>query len=583
MTRFRIGTVGYLNAAPLTNLLDRDKYEVVAAHPRGIATALRTGEVDIALVPAAAALTDGDLRILPGWCIGADGPVASVVIAAETEPEDWTEVVLDGSSRTSVTLARLLLTQGPLSKRVRSDLVITDAEPGDGPKRVGGTVAAVVIGDPARALPAPLRKWDLAELWKQWTGRPFVFAVWAGRADLPQSVRDDLRAAGAAGVADIPTRYDGADRDYLRHNLRYTFDESALMGLRRYAALAFRAGLIGTSDVRFYEPSEPSRPRAADVDTKLASALDGAHLDAVDALTLLRDAPGAELLAAANLRRLALHPERTVSYLLARAFPAELVAAGGAPFDAAILAALSDKATTVVLSDLGLLDATTRVSRLRTVRASGLDALGVDVDQVDVTSFDALRDAGLAGLSWRVTQVPPIAALAAARAAGLPVDAEIWIDADGDLAQIVSRLLVARTAAETTGALTTVSVHLALPSGALVEPGRPTPSWFFRTVALARLLLGAVPHISGSPRTQGVDASQAALAGGADDLGVLATGVWSTDDDVQDFPVDVDLAERAMRVAGFEVVRRGASFEAVGGALTSLKRVRPVEARARAD
>ena len=38
-----------------------------------------------------------------------------------------------------------------------------------------------------------------------------------------------------------------------------------------------------------------------------------------------------------------------------------------------------------------------------------------------------------------------------------------------------------------------------------------------------------------------------------------------------------------MRVAGWTVARRVASFDSVGGALTSLKRVRPVESRARAD
>lgn len=582
MARTRIGTVGYLNAAPLTSALDRTRYDVVADHPRGIAEALRSGDVDIALVPAAAALTDGDFRILPGWCIGAFGPVASVVLAAETQPEAWTEVVLDGSSRTSVTLARLILTQGPLSRVVRPDLVITEGAPGDGPKRVGGTVAAVVIGDPARLLPVRLHKWDLAELWKQWTGRPFVFAVWAGRADLPQQVRDDLRAAGAAGIAAIASQYQGADRDYLLHNLRYTFDEPALMGLRRYAALAHRAGLVGTADVRFYEPSEPMRPRAPDVDARLAAALDGARLDAGDALTLFRDAPGAELLAAANLRRLALQPERRVTYLLARAVPAEIVRAGGAALDAELTAATGAHATAVVLSDLGLLPAADRHARLRVAADAGLEPLGVALDQVDAAELPSLRAAGLAGLSWRVTHDAPLAALAAARAAGLPVDAELWIDAAADEAQIVAHLLVVRAAAEATGAIASCSIHLALPAGALVEPGRPTPSWFFRTVALARLVLG-VAHVSASPRTQGVDASQAALAGGADDLGVLATGAWTTAEDAQTFPVDVDLAERSMRVAGWEVARRDAAFDVVGGALTTLRRVRPVEARARAD
>ena len=48
-----VGTVGYLNARPLTDAIDRTRWPVVADVPSRIATELAEGRVDVALVPVA--------------------------------------------------------------------------------------------------------------------------------------------------------------------------------------------------------------------------------------------------------------------------------------------------------------------------------------------------------------------------------------------------------------------------------------------------------------------------------------------------------------------------------------------------
>ena len=109
--------------------------------------------------------------------IGADGPVDSVLFVAETPPEQWRRLLLDGESRTSAMLSRLLVA-GPLADRLRDDLVIEEIPPGTGVERAGGDVASLVIGDAARALPDRLGvRIDLAETWKTWTGLPFVLSL----------------------------------------------------------------------------------------------------------------------------------------------------------------------------------------------------------------------------------------------------------------------------------------------------------------------------------------------------------------------------------------------------------------------
>jgi len=249
----RIASVGYLNAWPLTAFIDRAQHTVVEAVPSAVAEQLMAGQVDVALVPVATLLTEGDWRIVPGMAIGADGPVESVLLVAEGPVESWTEVVLDGESRTSAVLARLLLA-GPLAERV-GELKIREVGRGEALGLASGGTAALVIGDAARELPERLGvRLDLAELWKQWTGLPFVFAVWAGRAGLDPRIGHDLRAAARKGREAIADRFHEADRVYLAERLRYDLDDRALMGLRRFGALGRRAGYFQNGDVELLEP-----------------------------------------------------------------------------------------------------------------------------------------------------------------------------------------------------------------------------------------------------------------------------------------------------------------------------------------
>jgi aminodeoxyfutalosine synthase len=306
----RIASVGYLNARPLTDHLDRSRHTVVDAVPSEVAELLVGGSVDVALVPVAAILSGGDWCIVPGMAIGADGPVESVLLVAETPPEQWTEVLLDGDSRTSAVLTRLLLTRGPLAERAPG-VQITTVGRGEAPGLAGGSRAALVIGDAARELPERFTvRFDLAELWKQWTGLPFVFAVWAGRPDLDPRLGAELREAARRGLAELPDRYAGADRTYLTERLRYALDDRALMGLRRFAALGREAGLFPTGDLALLPPEQTRRPRDPSVSAALIGPRTGSDAefsrspDGAGELLLLANAPLAELIqAAAQVQR----------------------------------------------------------------------------------------------------------------------------------------------------------------------------------------------------------------------------------------------------------------------------------------
>jgi predicted solute-binding protein len=552
MTRTRIGTVGYLNAVPLTSEIDRDRYEVVADHPRGITAKLVAREVEVALAPVAGMLDDGDFRVVPGWCIGADGAVHSVLLVAETPPESWTEVVLDGESRTSVVLAQLLLRRGPLAERVRTDIPVRTVEPGAGVEAARGTVAAVVIGDAARVLPDRLtHRLDLAELWKRWTGKPFVFAVWAAHPGLSQTVVDELRRAGTAGTAAIRDRYTGDDLTYLTEYIRYPLDEDALIGLRRFAAMAHREGLVARHDIALVEPEIQPRAVPDAVEDSLLAAADGTAPTEAQARAWLAHLRDGELHVAAHQRRLDLHGAAHASYLV------QHVADDG--FDAVAEAGAS------------AVRAGATAERIAAAAAEGLGVSGVDVRTPDL---DALATAGLRAVTWRVGDDVPAAVYDAA-AASLLVEAVVDLSVHED---VIAALFTVRKALPT-GVIASVRVTTALPDGALVEPGRATTARWLRAVALARLVLPEVTHIGADPAALGSDASQAALFVGADDFGAVGAGVVPREGAAR-FEVSLEEAERVLRVAGFQPTRRELGFEALGGPLTRLRRIRRPEERA---
>lgn len=193
-TPLRIGTVPYLNVEPLIRgLAEADSgVELIAAVPRRLAAMLASGSIEAGIVPIAEVLRREGWRVVPGLCIGCDGPVWSVQLVSKVPPQSITSLLLDCSSMTSVLLGQVILREcyNVIPKTTlstappRADMDFA-ADPHD---------AFIFIGDEAMRLPpeAFSHRIDLGEAWKQLTGLPFVFAVWATR-------EERIRARGEAG------------------------------------------------------------------------------------------------------------------------------------------------------------------------------------------------------------------------------------------------------------------------------------------------------------------------------------------------------------------------------------------------
>jgi chorismate dehydratase len=258
----RLGAVSYLNVRPLVYGLDArpDLVSLRFDVPSVCASLLAEGAIDLGMVPSISYQDRPGDCVVPGVCIGSDGPVASVALFTRKPVADVRSVALDTSSRTSVALLKILC-----ARRFKADPVWVPHDP-DLSRMLEQSDAALLIGDPAlfAERPAGVEKIDLGAEWTDMTGLPFVWAFWAGRVGAAdREIVALLRDAAETGmrhsdeVADAYCRHTphrrALARDYLRHNLMFEFTPRAIEGLEAYYREAAALGLIGPAGpVRFF-------------------------------------------------------------------------------------------------------------------------------------------------------------------------------------------------------------------------------------------------------------------------------------------------------------------------------------------
>ncbi|MEV4275918.1 menaquinone biosynthetic enzyme MqnA/MqnD family protein [Actinoplanes xinjiangensis] len=264
--RPRVGHIQFLNCLPIYwglmrsgALLDVDLHKDT---PERLSAGLVAGDLDIGPITLVEYLRHADeLLLLPDLAVGSDGPVLSVNLISTRPPAelDGRPVALGSTSRTGVMLAQMLLSERygaePEYFRCPPDLsqMLMEAD------------AGVLIGDPAlRAMyEAPgngLLVIDLAEAWKEWTGLPMVFAVWAVRRDFaaahPGLVKDvhdafqrsrDLCLGELDAVAESAARWEPFDAATLANYFRaldFSLGERQIAGVREFARRAANRGEV---------------------------------------------------------------------------------------------------------------------------------------------------------------------------------------------------------------------------------------------------------------------------------------------------------------------------------------------------
>lgn len=267
-TELRLGLVPYLNVLPLAEGLDAHipRNQWTSAIPRELAELLSAGEIDGATLPTFEVLRAGSYEVMPRCAIACDGPVRSVQIFSKVPLQDARRILLDRSSLTSANLTRVLVAD---LLQTTPELE-TSAEPirADFDWRGAPYDAFLVIGDVAleweHDFPHQL---DLGVGWKELTGLPFVFALWAFRPGLlwtPESIGlfRHCRESGERNAAAIARRHAGSHglseenlAHYLTHSVRYDLGPREWEAVGKYARRLARLGLVSGDAPRLLGPT----------------------------------------------------------------------------------------------------------------------------------------------------------------------------------------------------------------------------------------------------------------------------------------------------------------------------------------
>jgi chorismate dehydratase len=187
----KIGRIPYINCYPVYGAIDRGLVSLDAELVDGVPTDLNrrmgAGELDISVVSAVEYARDSErYLLLPDLAISCDGPVRSVMLFSRRPAAELgsRSVIVSRSSMTSVALLELLFENVWHAKPrfIAGDAEVRDVVESDD----GAADARLVIGDAALVLGSNHREryphvYDLGQMWKSWTGQPFVFAVWVAQ------------------------------------------------------------------------------------------------------------------------------------------------------------------------------------------------------------------------------------------------------------------------------------------------------------------------------------------------------------------------------------------------------------------
>lgn len=249
--RLRIGVVPYLNAKPLIYGLNQmsDAIELIFEVPSLLPDMLNHGHIDVSLIPSIEYFRNGRYAIIPGISISSLGAVESVKVFSKVPIQDIRTAALDKSSLTSCALTRIIFHE-------RYHLCPQYTQ-WNGPYDISriDTDAVLLIGDNAmRVNVNGYFTLDLGQAWLEYTGLPFVYAIWVVKKGAHVSgINNLLRDAKAAGIQSVKTlaitesqRTQFTQEQclrYLTHSIRYDLGDEEIKGFLAFYQHAVSLGL----------------------------------------------------------------------------------------------------------------------------------------------------------------------------------------------------------------------------------------------------------------------------------------------------------------------------------------------------
>lgn len=189
MSKLRLGSIEFINSLPVDYGLQSGAVSVnakiIEGSPLALNQMIMKNELDVSPVSVFFYAQNAErLYLFPQLSISSLSGVESVLLFTQKKLEELqnSPIILTQKGQTTPVLLEILC-----RKRYGFKPMFI-AEEKMGSWIQDPNVSALVIGDEALLLKEKLKgsKWkavDLAEEWRNWTGLPIVFAVWAARKD----------------------------------------------------------------------------------------------------------------------------------------------------------------------------------------------------------------------------------------------------------------------------------------------------------------------------------------------------------------------------------------------------------------
>lgn len=229
-----------------------DQVDIIYDIPAEGEIRLRNDLIDIALIPSIEFANNyTDYELIPAGCIASDGAVDSVLLFFKENLEEIKTIALDTSSRTSVALLKLIM-----SEKFNIEPEYISMKPNIH-EMLEKADAALLIGDNAlKAQEQNIHFLDLGDEWFDMTGLPFVYAVWAGkRGKVVQTdleLLDNSRRIGLENIDKIATEEYTLTKshsvefykNYLTDRIQFDLTAERLAGLKEYFQMAYMHGIL---------------------------------------------------------------------------------------------------------------------------------------------------------------------------------------------------------------------------------------------------------------------------------------------------------------------------------------------------
>ncbi len=261
--KIRIGKICYTNCIPFYHGLDlgpESEVELLEDYPARLNEAIRENKIDIAPISSLAYLKNQDQYwLLPEFAIGARDFSGSVILFSKERIEGLNNetIAVSEESLSSSALLKVILAS---KYKFKNQFEVMASNP---EAMLGKHKAALAIGDSALFFQPKefVYKYDLSELWWNWTNKPFCFAVWAVRKEYAKNFPEDVAAFREIlkhnldrNLADIEKLIKDAiglnflDKRFSKifgylFNLNFGFDAQMREGLELFYKCAAQAGL----------------------------------------------------------------------------------------------------------------------------------------------------------------------------------------------------------------------------------------------------------------------------------------------------------------------------------------------------